>query len=197
MGLKSKYSPLSKPSFENLYTALVNLRQREQLIAMGVGIALVVALFVMPLSMVSGKVSQLKKRIAESQSMYHEVLDKVGEYQALQADTKALEKQLTGGVSAMSSTVETLTKRAKLQGNIEVLKEKPAVPGERFSELPVELKLSNVTLEKLVELVYLIESYPTALLRIRSIQVTPKAANRAFLDVTMDIANIQLREEGT
>lgn len=194
MGLKSKYSPLSKPSFENLYTALVNLRQREQLIALGVGIALVVALFVMPLSLVSGKVSQLKKRIAQSQSKYHEVLDKIGEFVALEAETRTLEKRLSGSVSAMSSTIETLAKRAKLQGNIEVLKEKPAVPGERFSELPVELKLTNVTLEKLVDLVYSIESYPTALLRIRSIQVNPKATNRAFLDVTMDIANISLRE---
>ena len=194
MGLKSKYSPLSKPSFENLYTALVNLRQREQLIALGVGVALVVTLFVLPLSMVSGKVGQLKKRISASQAKYHEVLDKVGEYEALQAEIDALEKRLAGNVSAMSSTIETLTNRAKLQGNIDVLKEKPAVPGERFTEAPVELKMNNVTLEKLVDLVYLIETYPTALLRIRSLQVTPKATNRAFLDVTMDIANIQLRE---
>lgn len=194
MGLKSKYSPLSKPSFENLYTALVNLRQREQLIALGVGVVLVVALFVMPLSMVSGKVSSLKKRIAESQSKYHDVLDKVGEYEAIEAQMQALEKKLSGSVSAMSSTIETLTNRAKLQGNIEVLKEKPAVPGDRFSEIPVELKMTNVTLQKLVDFVYSVETYPTALLRIRSIQITPKAANRAFLDVTMDIANIQLRE---
>lgn len=194
MGLKSKYSPLSKPTFENLYTALVNLRQREQMIALGIGIALIVTLFVLPLSMVSGKVGQLKKRIAASQSKYHEVLDKVGEYEALQAENDALQKRMGGSVSAMTSIIETLTNRAKLQPNIDVLKEKPAVPGERFSETPVELKMTNVTLEKLVDLVYLIETYPTALLRIRSLQINPKAANRAFLDVSMDIANIQLRE---
>ena len=195
MGLKSKYSPLSKPSFENLYTTLVNLSQRDQMIALGVGGLLIILLFILPLSMVSGKVSSLKSGIQKSQAKYHDVLDKVQEYQAIQASTAALEKKIGRGVSAMTSTVESIVKRAKLQSNIEALKEKPTVPVDRFTEAPVELKLSNVTLKKLVELVYLIESYPTALLRIRSMQIQPKHANRAFLDVTMDVANISLREE--
>jgi len=195
MGLKSEYSPLNKPTFENAYTAFVALSQRDQLIGMIAGSALIVLLIILPLSMISGKILALKTDNAKSQERIDEVLDKIAEYKLLQTEITALEKKIGSGVSSMTSTVESLTKKANMATNIEVLKGKDPVPGERFSEIPVELTVSNVTLKKLVDLIYRIETYPNAVLRIRSLQVKPKQNNRAFLDVTLDIANIQMRGE--
>lgn len=195
MGLKSEYSPLNKPSLENIYSAFVGLSQRDQLIGMIAGSALIVLLIILPLSMISGKILALKKDNAKSQERIDEVLDKIAEYKLLQTEIAALEKKIGSGVSSMTSTVESLSKKANMATNIEVLKGKDPVPGERFSEIPVELTVSNVTLKKLVDLIYRIETYPSAVLRIRSLQVKPKQNNRAFLDVTLDIANIQMRGE--
>ncbi len=195
MALKSRYSPLSKPNFTNIYNAFVMMTPREQLIAAIVGGLLIVILVIMPLSMVSGKVSSLKKGISKSQAKLQDVLDKVGEYQQLQTEIKALEKKYGRGISSMTSTVETLTRKVGLDTTIEVLKEKPLAPGDRFSELPVDLKLKNATLKKLIDLIYEIESYPTAVLRIRNMQIKPRYSNRAFMQVSMDIANVKIAEE--
>lgn len=196
MSIKLRYSPLKKPSFENLYHFLTGLSLREQLIVTGASILLIVLLVVLPLSMVSGKVNKLKKGISKSQSKSSEVIGKVSEYENIKAEIKDLEGKFGRGVSAMTTTVESLLRKADLQKNIKVLKEKPMVPGDRFTEKPVELKLKNVSLQKLVDLLYEIESYPDALLRIRSLQVKPRYSNRSLLNVSLDVANITLREEG-
>lgn len=196
MALKSRYSPLSKPNFENLYNAFTGLTPRDQLIAAVVACLLMVLLVILPISMISGKVSGLRKGLTRSQDKAHEVMKKVAEYEGIQAEISALEKKYGRGVAAMTSTVESLVRKAKLAGNIEALKEKPPVPGDRFSELPVELRLKKVTLEQLLDLIRSVETFPKALLRVRNLQVKPGYKNRAYLSVSMDIANIKLEEEG-
>ncbi len=195
MPLKSKYSPLSKPSFENIYHAFTSLAPREQLIATIGGILLIVLVIILPLSMVSGKVSKLKKNLTRSQAKLNEVMVKVADFKQLQAEITTLEKQYGRGVSSMTSTIESIVTKAGLQSTIEVLKEKPQVTSDRFIERPVELKMKNVTLKLLIELIHGIESYPTALLRVRNLQIKPRYSNRSFIDVTMDVANIQLQKE--
>ncbi len=194
MPLKAKYSPLAKPSFANMYSTLTSLSPREQLIAMVVGGLAIVLLFILPLSVVSGKISSLKTGISKSQAKLQDVMAKVQQYDRLQDEIKQLERQYGRGVSSVTSTVESLTRKVRLAGAIEVLKEKPVTPGDRFTEVPVELRLKNTTLKALVELIYEIESYPNALLRIRNLQIKPRRAKRGFLEVSMDIANIKLRQ---
>ncbi len=196
MALKSRYSPLTKPSFENIYHAFTGLNPRDQLIAMIVGAVVLVIVVILPLSVVSGKVSSLKTGISKSQAKLNDVLNKVEEYKAVQTEIRTLEKKYGRGVSSMTSTIETMARNVGLAGAIQGLKEKPQIPGDQFVELPVELKLKNTTLKALVELMYKIETYPNALLRIKNLYIKPRFSNRAFLEVTMDIANIKLKAEG-
>ena len=194
MALKARYSPLIKPSFENVYHAFTNLSARDQFIATIVGVALLVIVVILPLSYISGKVSGLKKDLSRSHTKLSDVLAKVSDYQVLQQEVTRLEKRFARGVSSMSATIESLVKQADLEPSIALLKEKPVIPGDRFLEKPVELKLTNATLKRLVDLIYKIESYPTAILRVRNLQLKPRFSNRAFFNVTLDIASVQLQE---
>lgn len=196
MALKAQYSLLNKPSFESLYNVLSNLSPRDKLIATGAAVLLVVLLIILPLSVVSGKISNLKKGILQSQTKFQQVLDKVAEYEYLQAEITGLEKKMGRGVKSMTSTIESLTKKQQLANNVEGLKERPTIQGDRFVEMPVELKLRNITIKKLVEFLYSVETYPTALMQISKLQVKPLASNRAFMEVTMEISGISLRGEG-
>lgn len=195
MALKARYSPLTKPNLVNIYNALTSLTPRDQLIAVIVAGLLVVILIVMPLSWVSGNVSTLKKEVQRSQQKLEEVVTKISEYQLLRAEIQALERRYGRGVASMPATLESIAEKAGLKNNIEGWKDKQDIVGDRFIETPIELKLKNATLKKLIDFIYRIESYPSALLRIRTLEIKPRFSNRVFMDVTLDIANIKLQGE--
>lgn len=198
MALKSKYSPLTKPSFENIYYSFTSLTPRDQLIAMVIGGLLIILLVVVPLGMVSGKVSDLRTGISKSRAKLEDVIDKISEYRTVQDEIKVLERRFGRGLSsptAVMGQVQEILEESKLAGSKKSLKVKTPVEGVRTTELPVRLELRNITTKNLVDFMYRIESFPSALMRIQRLEIKSVWKNRSYMNVSMEIANVKLLKE--
>lgn len=193
MALKTKYSPLQHFSLENIYTAFGGLSPRNKIVALAVVGLVVILIIFLPLSLFSGKVSSLQKEIRSSQKGFDQVADKIAEYQRVQADIAALEQAFAGASGSLTSRVEGLARQAGL--TVDQLREKAPQETDFFEVNSVEVKLSGVSLQQLVDFLLTLENEKTAPMRVRRIDIKPKNNNRQVLDVTCEVATFALKKE--
>jgi hypothetical protein len=194
MAIKEQYNSFSSFRFSKLYNIFMGLSLRNQMIGAGIGVFLVILLIIFPLSIVSGKIDSLKEGIASTQNKIQDVLNKVGEYERVKQEAAMMEKKF-GALASMTSKIESLARDQGLEENIEVLKEKNTLPRDRIIEVPIELKMRNITLEQLVDLVYEIENQELGLMRVKKLKLTTRFSNRSYLEVDMDVVGFKLKGE--
>lgn len=193
MALKTRYSPLQQFSVQNLFTAFGELSSPKKLIAMIiVGFAVAVLLF-LPIYFLSGKVQSLRKDITTAQKGHSQVVDKILEYQKLKAETDALEGRFGSPAGSLASRVESTAKEAGV--NVDQVKEKAPQETDFLGINSLEVKLSNVSLQQLTELLFDLENDKSSPMRVRRLQIKPKFNNRQALDVTFEVATFTLRKE--
>ncbi|HEX5036684.1 MAG TPA: type II secretion system protein GspM [bacterium] len=193
MALKTRYSPLQNFSLDNLLTSFGEQPPAKKILAIA-AVALVIGLLLfLPMSMLSGKVSSLKKDIANAQKGYTQVVDKIAEYQKVKADTDALETKYSREGAALPTRIENAAK----QSNLTVDQVKPKAPTETdFLEInSIEVSLKNVDLKSLTDFLASLENDRTAPMRIRRIQIKPRFSNRQILDVSFEVATFTVKKE--
>lgn len=194
MALKTKYSPLQKFSFDNLFLAYGESSSRNKTIILAiVAIALVLVLF-LPLSLVFRKVDSLKKEIAKAEKGYSQVLDKIAVYEKIKREMEVLEKKFGSGAGgSLTTRIEGIARDSGL--TVDQMKEKAPQETDYLEINSIEIKLSNVGLSQLLDFFNKIENDPTAPMRVRKVQIKPKSNNRQLLTVSCDVATFTLKKE--
>lgn len=191
-----KYAILQRLSVENLYNTFLGLPPRQQTIALAGVVAGILFLTVLPLSLAAGKLGGLQSRIADTKTQMGEIARQVEEYNKARARLTSLEALLRGGFEAsIASAVEGLATQAQMKENIDSLKERPVAPSDLYDEASVEVKVSRVTLQQLVDFLHKIENAPNKTLRIKRIDIRLRFDNKHLLDATFDVVSYKLTQE--
>lgn len=193
MALKTKYSPLQNFSIDNLLTAFGELTPVRKLLALAAVAGLLILLLFLPLSLLSGKISSLKKDIAASQKGYVQVADKIAEYRKAKEASDAIENRFGKAGGSLTARIDGIAKQSGL--TVDQVKEKAPSETDYLEINSLEVKLSNVSLPSLLDLLYNLENDKSSPMRIRKIQVKPSTKNRQILDVNFEVATFAVKKE--
>lgn len=197
MSLKEKYSFLERINVGNIYNAFLGLPPERQTIAMIGSAVLLVILILLPVSFSSGKISTMEKRLDKSQSEMGNIVFEIEDYEKMQGKLGLMESSLkTGFDSALSTTLESLASKAGIQDSIESIKERPVVPSELFDESIVDVRLSKVTLDQLIDFLYSIEYDKQKILRVKELRLRTRFDNKQLFDVAFQVSTYRLQQEG-
>lgn len=197
MSLKSKYAVFERFNIETLYNTFVGLQPREQIIAMvGAGLLLII-MVIMPISLAGGKIASMERQVYSAREQISDVMREIADYNKEKGKLNSVESLLKAGFdTSISTTIENLAAQAGVKENIDSLKEKPLVPSDLFDEASVDVRISRVSLDQLVELFYKIESERTRVLRIKQLQIKPRYDNRKLMDANFTVSTFKLSGEG-
>jgi type II secretory pathway component PulM len=95
-------------------------------------------------------------------------------------------RKRTMDVTSVASAVESLAKETSVMEQVQYLKPEQAKVSEQFREASVALKMVEVTLPKLVEFLYRVES-SERVLRVKNLQVRLNPKDNSKLDVSLVI----------
>ncbi len=193
MALKTRYSPLQQLSVDNLIIAFSELPPMRKIIALGVIAAVVVLILFLPLSLFSGKVSSLRQNMADVQKGYRQVLDKITEYEAIKARTDLLETRFGKQATSLTTRIEGIAKNSGIA--VDQIREKAPQETDFLEIAPMDVKLSQVSLSQLIEILQGLENDTSTPMRIRRIQIKPNLRSRQFLDVSFEVATFRVKKE--
>ncbi|HSA58690.1 MAG TPA: hypothetical protein VLJ37_03295 [bacterium] len=193
MALKTRYSPLQHFSLDNVLTAFGELSPPKKFLALAAVAALLALILFLPLSLLSGKVSSLKKDITSAQKGATQVADKIAEYRRIKAEADALEGRFGRAGGSLTTRIESIAKQSDL--TVDQVKEKAPTETDYLEINSLEVKLSNVGLTALLEFLYNLENDKSSPMRIRRIQIKPKGNNRQILDVSFEVATFAVKKE--
>lgn len=193
MALKTKYSPLQHFSLDNLFTSLGELSPRNKILALVLVGAVFVLILFLPVSLLSGKIKSLEREIASAQKGYLQVQDKLSEYEQIRAEIEGLEKQFGPGGGSLSSRIESIAKESGI--SVDQVREKAPQETDYLEINSLEVKLSNISIQQLMEFLYNLENDKASPVRLRRIQIKPRFSNRQLLDVSCEVATFILKKE--
>lgn len=197
MSLKSKYAIFERFNVETIYNTFLGLQPKEQIIALAVCGVLLLLIVIMPISLASGRISKLEKSIIAGKDQINDVMREIAEYNKDKAKLNSVESQLKSGFdSSISTTMEGIASQSGMKENIDSLKERPLVPSDVYDEVGVDVRISRVGLQQLIDFLYKVENEKARVLRIKQLQAKPRYDNKKLLDVTMQVSTFKLSGEG-
>jgi len=197
MPVKSKYAIFERFNVQTLYNTFLGLQPREQIIAIIVVGFVLLLVVVMPISLASGKISKLEKTLQTSKEQINDVVREIADYNREKSHLTSVETLLKAGFdTSISTTIENFASQSGIKENVDSLKERPITPSDIFDEASVDVRMSKISLDQLVEFLYKIESERTRILRIKQLQIKPRFDNRKLLDVSFQVATYKLSDEG-
>jgi hypothetical protein len=196
MGIKSKYSILERINVENLYNTFLGMTPREQTIAVVMAVGVLVLFIIMPVSLASGRLSNMEKMIKVSHSKMDQIMVQIDDFNKIKANLDRIESGLKGGFDrTVSTTLESLAQESGIGDNIQSLKEKPIIPTDLYDELSVDVSLSKITLDQVVGYLYKIEQNKQKVLRVKRLQLKPRYDNKRLFDVSFQVSTYRLQTE--
>ncbi|MBU4483840.1 hypothetical protein KKA47_00285 [bacterium] len=196
MSIKSKYSIFERVNIDNLYNTFLGMTPREQTIAIVIAVGLLILFIVMPVSLASNKLNSMEKIIAQSHSKMDQIMVQIDDFNRVKAEVERIESSLKGGFDrTISTTMENLAEQSNIKENVQSLKEKPIVPTDLYDELSVDVSLSKVPLDQLIDYLYNIEQNKTKVLKVKKIQLKPRYDNKRLFDASFSVSTYRLTEE--
>lgn len=197
MAKAGKYSLKERLNIEELYNTFLAFSPREQLLAVGGIIVVLILIVILPISCASSRLSKLEKQIKSHEKNVRKVIDKIGEYKMAQERLKKLKGKIRPKSQVQLTTrLESLANKAGIKNRIDSLKEKSGTPGEDFEELIVAGRMSRLTLNQLVSYMHSIESQTDLSLKISRMQVKPRYDNRQQFNVNFEVSTLVSTGEG-
>ncbi len=165
-----------------------NLTQREKRALIGAGVAILGLIIYFNVEGVMDKYSGLKHKIEgerlELKKISHLRDQYLHTHQQLQAVKSSLEKRRKG--FSVLSFIEDLANKENIRENITSVKPKKISLGEEFEENMVEIKMDDVTLAKLVDFIFKIET-SGHLLKVKRLRIKTRYDDRNLLHVTLQV----------
>lgn len=197
MALKDKYSFLERLNIGSLYNTFLGLPPKQQTLAI-VAVAVMLGFIVLlPISLASGKIGKMDKQLKKNREDMGNIVAEIEEYNSMRDKLKEIETSLESGFdTALSTTLESLAAKAEIKDNIESIKERPVVPSELFDESIVDVRISKVTLDQLINFIYSIEYDRTKILRVKELRMRTRFDNAQLFDVSFQVSTYRLQREG-
>lgn len=196
MSLKSKYTFLQRVNINEVYNLFLGLPPQQQTLALiGAGL---LALFIvlLPISLASSKIGKMEKNLNLSKNEMGNIVYEIDDYSRKKSQLEAIEGGVkTGFDTALATTIESLAQKAQMQDNIESIKERPVAPSELFDESSVEVRISKITLQQLINFLYSIEYDKDKLLRVKDLRIKTRFDNKQLLDVSFQVSTFRLQQE--
>lgn len=196
-GARSKYGLLGRLNIEDLYNAFLGLEQRQQVLAVGGAVLMLLALIIVPVTCATSKLGDLESEYDKNKKEWDSFMGRIGTYQAGKEALAQKRDQIgRGGLSgSLTTIVETLARESEIGDKIERLK--PATgdsSSEYFDEEGVDVVLSGVSLSQAVSFLYKVENYQPPL-RLKNLQLKTRYGKRNELTATMRIMTLKLKKE--
>jgi len=161
----------------NLQTSLsasfTTLSQRERRMVVAAGLALLCFAVFMVLLSFSNKANAIRRRTQEKIAKLEEVHALASGYGAQKAAQEALERQLTASNVRLISFLEEKAKRSGLELPSINPRADAALENSRISESAVEVTLSDVKLNRLIEFLTSVEAGP-GIVKVKNLRLEPR-----------------------
>ena len=119
MSLRSKHSILGRLNLDGIYNAFLGLPPQQQTIAMiAVAVGLII-IILLPISLASGKIGKMEKKLGLSQKEMGSIVHEIEDYGRMKEQLKEMEGRIKSGYDAsLSTTLESLASKAGINENI-------------------------------------------------------------------------------
>jgi type II secretory pathway component PulM len=191
-----KYSILERVNLSEAYNLLMGLNSRQQIMAIGGVVFLLLLIIMIPITCASSKLGKLQKQIDNHEKNVSQVIQKVAELQKAQAQFQKFQNKIRPKSQIQLTTkIETLATQSNIGQNIDSLKEVSGTPGEDFEEVVVSVRLTKLPLGQLSEFLYDLEKQPDLPLSIKRLQIKPRFDNRQLFDAVFEVSTLALVEK--
>ncbi len=196
MAKGSKYSILERINFSEIYNLLMSFNPRQQIMAIGGVVLVLIILIMIPITCASSKLGKLQTQIESHEKNVSQVIQKVAEYQKTQAQFQKFQNKIRPKNQIQLTTkIETLATQSNIGQNIDSLKEVPGTPGEDFEEVVVSVRMTKLPLGQLSEFLYEIEQQADLPLSIKRLQIKPRFDNRQLFDAVFEVSTLAVVEK--
>ncbi len=173
-----------------------NLQMREKTLVIGAAVAVILALlYTLVIDPVLAHSSRLDRQIRKAQQDLQMLQTHRREYlqqKCVLDNINAQLKQKQG--PAIRSQLSALANRVGTK--VSSMKTIRSVPSDAYTEKSVEIRMDDVTLEKLTKYLYEIEQSPQYL-RIKRLRIKPRLNDRQLLTVTFRVSTFTPKEDAT
>lgn len=161
-------------------------RRDQQFLAVGAG-ALALILFIAVATSFNGKVRRYRRQASERREQLREMLGWQEEIKSLKAKVDALGQP--GKDFSLQTTVATLANQEGIR--IDSMRPGPVATSGPYKESSLEVRLTPVTLNRLVSYLYKIEKTPGVPLRVKRIHIKPTFKDPHLLEVIFLVSVLQ------
>jgi len=173
-----------------------NLQFREKIFVVCATVAAVLfLLFVIVIDPVLARSGQLDRQLRKAEQDLKAIKDLRREYNRLQGVLGEVDKGLRGGPNVSLVThLATLSRRTDVDGAISGMTPSPSGTSSTasYTEESVDVKMTDVDLEKLVKYLYAIERSQQSP-KIRRLSIKPRSSDRNKLTVTFRVSVLQAK----
>jgi hypothetical protein len=181
-----------RESLRSLGLLLSRLSRRERWVVGG-GALLIFLLFgyLFILSPMLDRLKLFDQLIPRKEREMTELNDLAATYAALSSRLSEVEGRIRPSADfSILSFVEETAGRTQVRGNIAYIRPLAFQTHEKIREVPVEVKVENLTLSRLVGFLSAVEQGP-ALLRVRRLSLKTRFADPQFMDATFVVSSYE------
>ena len=190
----AKYSFLGRINFEDLYNAFLNLDQRRQILAVGVGVLVILMVVFLPITCATSKLSGLENDFEKGKKISDSLMGKIASYQQAKGELDSLKEKFAGSAGgSLTTAVESLANETGIGDKIERLKPTQLGSTDFFDEEGVDAVVSKVTLEQTTDFLSKVENYAQLPMRIKKLQIKPRYGSRDEMTVTLTISTLRVK----
>jgi len=171
------------------FLAQLNPRERMILVAGGLG-GVALLLWALVIDPMFADVRNLKELTQRKQKAGVELAQLLAEYQGQSARIGNVTAAKSSAGFSLLSFLEGLSDRARVKGNIQYMRPTTSDVSEGVREHAVEIKVSNIRLDAMVNLLTAVEKAPHNL-RVKRLNVRRRFADPNLLDVTFVVARYE------
>lgn len=175
---------------------MMRLTRREKLLAGGLVIFVAAwSIFTAGVKPVLARIETLNRVISEKQQELKKIRAGSKEYIFLRDSLDNLRTKVASQQKnfELLPFLESLIEECGLTENISIMKQQESPIDTNYSETIVEIRLENLSLNRLVDLLYKIES-SQVLAGIKSLHIKKNATDKNLLDTVIEINNAKLTQ---
>ncbi len=182
MSLFDKINLPSRLNFDDLYNIFVGMERRQQMGLMAIAVMVVLGLLFMPVSCVSGKLSELESDYKKAQKL-------AGEFYKAEAKAKVQESHLSGTAGGsldsddpLKQIVYEISDQLQIERQKVNLKTITPVQNGALIELSKDVTLSGMTWEQTVRLLQSLAQDPRGVsINVKKISIQSDPKNKSIM----------------
>ncbi len=180
------------PFFEKLSLLINKLSEREKLfLLVGVPFTAVILVYFLLIEPVRERAALLSRLVPQKKAEIVTLNNLSEEYQTLSVQMKEIEGRLPGKDQfAPLSYLEEIAKQNQVRGNIASIRSIPPITQAPYREIPMEVKMENITLMQIIPFLNTIETSPY-FLRIKRLNMKAHVSEPQKLDVTFVVSSYE------